>query len=378
MNSSSEHPWSAQLAQRKQNSLMRSVSLPPPHQINFSSNDYLGLAKDPRIIAAGQTALEQYGNSSTASPLICGYGEPHFELEAVLQQWYGLPAALIFNSGYSANQAVLSKLPQSGDLVLADRLIHNSMISGIIASDARLIRYNHLDIDHLETLLAKYSPSRRVWVITESVFSMDGDYPELAKIARLKEQYTFYWMVDEAHALGWYGHSGSGLCEDHDVLDQVDILLGTMGKALGGFGAYVLFRDPVWREYLINFAAEFIYSTYLPPALAVTGIAAIKIIQEITKEERFAFQQMAKQFRERLCELHFDLIKNESPIISFVVGDNQKVLDISQALQADGILVGAIRPPTVPKESARLRISVSRLTTEPHIQSFCQHLAQRV
>lgn len=368
------NPWTTSLHERETQGLRRHLSTPPAGFLNLASNDYLCLSRHPQIIAAGKAALDQYGNSSTASPLICGYTEAHALLEKTIRAWYGFPSALIFNSGYTANQAVLSMLPQKEDVVLADKLIHNSMISGILGSQARLIRYPHLAIDRLEELLAQHASARRVWVVTESVFSMDGDYPDLKRIAALKKKYPFHWMVDEAHALGWYGKTGSGLCEAQGVLAEVDILLGTLGKALGGFGAYVLFKDPAWREYLINFSGEFIYSTYLPPLAAATGTCAIELVQKIPAQERNLFHERASSFREQLHQAGYAITSNESPIISFVVGDNQTVLSLAQKLKEKNILVGAIRPPTVPAGSARLRISLNRHLTQEDWQVFLHAL----
>ena len=234
---------------------------PSEKTLNLANNDYLGLANHPKVIASAKRSLEKYGCSSSASPLITGFGPAHSELLETLKEWHGFESGMIWNSGYVANQALLGSIPRKDDLILADRLIHKSMISGILSSGARLMRYRHCDTGHLEELLEKNTTGDRiVFVVTESVFSMDGDYPDLEKIAELKERYDFFWIVDEAHALGWYGKRGSGLVEQFGVAESVDALVGTLGKALGSMGAYALFRDEVVERYLTNFADEFIYS----------------------------------------------------------------------------------------------------------------------
>ena len=235
-----------------------------PPWVNLAGNDYLDLSRDPEVIAAGKAALDRWGASSSASPLITGYTEEHAALEGELAAWCGFGHGLVWNTGFAANAGVLGTLPKPGDLVFADRLIHASMISGRLASGARLIRYPHLVLEKLGELLERHrGHDGVVWVVTESVFSMDGDYPELKTLASLKAEYGFALVVDEAHATGWFGETGSGLVEREGVAGAVDILVGTLGKGLGGFGAYTLFHDELFRRHLMNFAGEFVYSTYL-------------------------------------------------------------------------------------------------------------------
>ncbi|MEM9226812.1 MAG: aminotransferase class I/II-fold pyridoxal phosphate-dependent enzyme, partial [Verrucomicrobiota bacterium] len=212
----------AALQQRRTDGLERVVKVRSESNGTFdlASNDYLRLAQHPDVKAAAITATERWGCSSSASPLINGFTEAHAELLESLKDWCGFAHGMLWNTGYAANQAVLSQLPQRGDVVLADRLIHNSMVNGMLASGARLIRYRHLDLEHLASLLDEHQ-ERTVFVVTESVFSMDGDYPDLATMAQLKEQHGFVWIVDEAHALGWYGERGSGLCEHYGISEQV-------------------------------------------------------------------------------------------------------------------------------------------------------------
>jgi len=253
------------LAERERSGTRRGLRVIDPQLglLNLASNDYLGLAGNAKLKKAGRDAIDRYGCSSSASPLISGFGPAHKELLESVKAWHGFEHGIVWNSGYAANQAILRQLPRKEDVVLADRLIHNSMITGILSSGARLARYRHCDLDHLETLLRSHcKEDRLVFVATESVFSMDGDYPDLARMAELKKQYRFFWILDEAHAMGWYGDKGSGLAEFFGVAKQVDVLVGTLGKALGSTGAYTLFHDNNLSDYLVNLSGEFIYSTY--------------------------------------------------------------------------------------------------------------------
>ncbi|MBT5168251.1 MAG: 8-amino-7-oxononanoate synthase [Opitutales bacterium] len=326
--------------------------------LNLANNDYLSLSNHPQVIDAAKRAIEFYGCSSSASPLITGFGPSHHELLEVLKDWHGFKGGMIWNSGYVANQALLSSLPCKGDLVLADRLIHKSMISGILSSGARLMRYRHCDIDHLEELLEKHATGDRiVFVVTESVFSMDGDYPDLKKMAELKERLGFFWVVDEAHALGWYGKRGSGLVERLGAADSVDVLVGTLGKALGSMGAYSLFRDEVVERYLTNFADEFIYSTYLAPAAASAATAAIECIRNM-EFNRESLSLLSASFRKQLIEKGFSVSLGDSPIVSIALGETDAAIQAAETLEELGILVGAVRPPTVPDGTSRLRVSL--------------------
>ena len=285
---------------------------------------------------------------------------------------------MIWNSGYVANQALLGSIPRKDDLILADRLIHKSMISGILSSGARLMRYRHCDTGHLEELLEKNTTGDRiVFVVTESVFSMDGDYPDLEKIAELKERYDFFWIVDEAHALGWYGKRGSGLVEQFGVAESVDALVGTLGKALGSMGAYALFRDEVVERYLTNFADEFIYSTYLSPSAASAANAAIGCIQNM-EENRESMRLLSAFFRKRLIEKGFSVSLGDSPIVSISLGNPDAAVKAADALGKRGIQVGAVRPPTVPEETSRLRVSLKANLSEADLTKVVNALAEEV
>lgn len=376
----SSDSWSKRLQQslneRDASGLRRSLRVweNDPSLLNLAANDYLGLAHDPSVIAAAIEAATRYGCSASSSPLISGFQPPHQELEAKLCRWHGFPHGLLWNSGYAANQALLSRLPRSGDLVLADRLIHHSMVSGILQSGARLIRYRHNDIEHLESLLAQHaSDDRVIFVVTESVFSMDGDSPDLKALANLKQTYPFCLILDEAHGTGWYGPSGAGLAAEVGILPQVDILVGTLGKALGSQGAYTLFHNPSLREYLINEAGEFIFSTYLSPIAAAAGSEAIRRCQELTSDQS-AWRQTSKNLRQNLRADGWDVPEGDSPILPLHLGDATRTTGFAGRLRQAGILVGAVRPPTVPAGTSRLRISLQRTFGETEETRFLHAL----
>jgi 8-amino-7-oxononanoate synthase len=357
-----EERLQAKLEERQQKGLLRTLSAweADPAWINLADNDYLGLARDPVLIAAAREAASRHGCSSSASPLVSGYQQPHLTLENELLQWHGFPSGLIWNSGYAANHSILAHLPQPGDLIFADRLIHHSMISGILQSGARLIRHHHNDIEHLHSLLREHRPSRGIsFVVTESVFSMDGDSPDLAALVRLKEEFPFCLMVDEAHATGWYGPEGSGRVNELGVTPGIDILVGTLGKSLGSQGAYTLFRHPALREYLINHAGDFIYSTYLSPIAACTARTAIDRVRQLSGEQG-SWHQASRDFRDTLRDHGWEVPAGDSPIVPVLVGDGSAVLSLAAFLRSHHILVGAIRPPTVPAGTSRLRMSLNR------------------
>jgi len=253
------------LNERIEQNRLRELALTDDNVLNLANNDYCRLAESAELKAAAIDAIERYGCSASASPLLSGYKKPHEDLLEKLKDWYGMPHGLLWNTGYAANQAVLSCLPKNGDIVIADRLIHNSMITGIKRSAARHVRYKHCDLDALEAKLVEYS-DKTIFVVTESLFSMDGDYPDLKRIAELKSKYGFIWILDEAHAIGWYGKTGSGLAEEFNVREHVDVLVGTLGKAMGSMGAFTLFQNECLPKFLINHAGEFIYSTYPAPS----------------------------------------------------------------------------------------------------------------
>ena len=360
------------LAQREGSSLRRKLSAraSSDKRVNLADNDYLGLSRDPAVIAAGVGALHEWGASSSASPLVTGYTEIHQKLEQTLAAWQGYEHGLVMNTGFSANSAVLGGLPRKGDLILADRLVHASMLDGILKSGARLRRFAHNDLDALELMLHEEPALDGViFVVTESVYSMDGDSPDLRRLASLRQRFGFCWVLDEAHATGWYGATGSGLQEGQGVPAAADIVVGTLGKGLGSHGAYVLAHAPEVRDALINFAGEFIYSTYLAPASAAAALAAIDRVRELASE-RPSLHALSVEWRDGLCAAGFAVPSGDSPIIPLILGDSDVTLRYAEALRGAGFLVSAIRPPTVPVRTGRIRISLRRGMPAESLASF--------
>lgn len=345
------------LAKRKAEGLLRELSLTNPNYTNLASNDYLGLAGHPGLQEAVSQAAKEYGTSASASPLITGYLPIHQKLENTVCQWHGFPCGLIWNSGFQANRALLSILPGKGDVLLADRLIHRSLLAGCLLNGATFQRYHHLDHGHLETLLHRHQGAPKTWVITESLFSMDGDSPDFQEFARLKEKYGFLAIVDEAHALGWYGETGNGLLGETGLPEFADILVGTFGKALASQGAYTLFRAPEFRENLVNFSEDFIYSTYLAPTSAAAAQAAIQHIQGISSD-RSTWHAASQEFRRTLQQAYPDVPNGDSPIVPLQPETPEATKALHQSLLQKNIYTAYIRPPTVPPGSTRLRISL--------------------
>jgi 8-amino-7-oxononanoate synthase len=253
---------------------------------------------------------------------------------------------------------LFSALPEQDDHVFADRHIHHSVIAGLLRSKAKFHRFPHLDLDRLEECLRKrQGAAGNDFVVTESVFSMDGDCPDLTQLAELRARYGFAWIVDEAHALGWYGERGSGLLEQRGILEQADAVLGTFGKALGSQGAYLLLRREAWRRYLMNFAGEFIYSTYLAPSAAAAAAAAIDLTCRLS-QERPLWREGSKQFRRKLRQGGWDVPNGDSPVVPLMLGEVETAMELAERLRAGGVLAGMVRPPTVPQGTSRLRFSL--------------------
>jgi 8-amino-7-oxononanoate synthase len=364
------------LSQREADGLLRILKVRSATEVrvNLADNDYLNLSHDSEVVAAAIAALNKWGASSSASPLVTGYTDLHQDLEKTLAQWHGYAHALILNTGFSANTAVLGGLPQKGDIVLADKLIHASMLEGILSSGATLRRFPHNDLDVLESMLEESKETDvPLFVVTESVYSMDGDCPDLSRISKLKQRYNFCWVLDEAHATGWHGQTGSGMQEEQGVRAAADIVVGTLGKSLGSQGAYVLCHDVLIKNMIINFAAEFIYSTYLSPASAAAGLAAITRTKNLVSE-RAQLQQLSRDWRKALREAGFTAPDCHSPIIPLIIGDIKKTQLYAEALRSAGFIVSVIRPPTVPVNSARIRISLRRGLNPGHLEKFISTL----
>lgn len=325
--------------------------------IDLSSNDYLGLSAHPKMIAAAKEAAERYGVGSSASRLLSGDTELCHKLEEATAKFKSKEAALVFNSGYQANVGIISALCGDGDCIFSDKLNHASIIDGLILSGARFFRFGHNDMDHLEALLSKErSKFKSALIITETIFSMDGDRPRLKPLVTLKERFGCALMVDEAHATGVFGRNGSGVVEEEGLADKVDLIIGTFGKALGSFGAYLAASHET-VEYMVNKSRSFMYSTALPPAVSACNLASLEIIKD-ESHRRNELLKNADHFRAALRSKGFD-VKGSSQIVPVIVGENRAAVMMAEALQERGYWALPIRPPTVPQGEARLRFSLS-------------------
>jgi 8-amino-7-oxononanoate synthase len=333
--------------------------------INFSSNNYLGIANHPALAAAAKEAIDRYGCGSGASRLISGNMTLHEELETKLATFKGTEAALVFNSGFQANTGILSTLTDEGDAIFSDALNHASIIDGCRLSRAKTVVYAHADLDQLEDGLKRMSAPRRKLIVTESIFSMDGDEAPLKGIVDLAEKYNAMVMVDEAHATGIFGANGAGVVAKLGLGERVAVQMGTLGKALGGFGAYVA-GSRALRELLINRCRSFIFTTSLPPAIMAMAMAAIDLVQQ-EPERREALWSNCRTLQAGLRELGFSTGSGESPILPLVIGDADKCMQFSERLLEKGIFAQGIRPPTVPPGSSRLRITLMATHTRAQI-----------
>ena len=331
-------------------------------KILFCSNNYLNLAGDERVIAAAGEAAKRYGCGAAASRLISGTMRPHVEVEKKFAEFFGTEAALLFPSGWTANEAVLKTIPQKGDIVLMDKFDHASIIDATRAGQAQFRTYLPDRLDKLEKFLADKKYNRR-FIVTESVFSMDGNTADLKKLVDLKKTYDAILIVDEAHAVGCLGETGAGLAEELGVLDEVDIIVAPLGKAIAATGGIVAGKKTV-IDYLINKARAFIYTTAPAPVNCAVILAALEIVKtEPQKREKLAAN--AEYLRSKLNKLGLDTGKSTTHIIPVIIGPSKDTLQVSNQLYDRGFFIAAIRPPTVPADSARLRISVqSDHTTE--------------
>jgi len=345
--------------------------------INFSSNDYLGLASDLRLREAAIGTIKEFGVGAGASRLVSGTQSPHLRLETALAKWKETEAALSFSSGYAAALGTVPALVSKDDVILLDKLCHASLIDGAKLSGAilRIFPHNHLGKleDHLEWARREHA-GKRILILTESVFSMDGDRAPLRELIELKKRFGALLMLDEAHAVGVIGPNGRGLAAAQNLSDDVDVQMGTLSKALGASGGYICGSRSL-IEWLINRARSFIYSTAPPPAIVAAALAAVNFLGSSEGEER------RRLLWERLGLMQDLLPRNElnekagvasSAIFPWIVGDEQAAIDLASALQSEGFLVPAIRYPTVAKGCARLRITVTASHGENQIRSLCE------
>jgi 8-amino-7-oxononanoate synthase len=379
--------------------------------INFCSNDYLGLANHPDVIRAFKSAVDKYGVGSGSAHLICGHGNAHHALEEELAAFTGRDRAVLFSTGYMANMGAISALVERGDTVLEDRLNHASLLDGGLISGAKLKRYAHADVEHLQNLLGnEETPQRkaessfslreearmsgleinidsphpvgegivggiRKLVVTDGVFSMDGDVAPLQALSDLAKQHDAWLIVDDAHGLGVLGDNGGGVLEQSGLKqDDVQVLVGTLGKAFGTFGAFVAGSDEL-IETLIQKARTYIYTTAMPPAIAEATRTSLKIIQtENWRREKL--KHLVEHFRTGAGQLGLPLMASTSPIQPLLIGESEQAVTVSQALFNQGFLVSAIRPSTVPKGSARLRITLSAMHEEQYIDQLLDALSK--
>ena len=345
--------------------------------VNFSSNNYLGLANDPRLREAAITAISEFGVGGGASRLISGTQSPHLRLERALAKWKGTEAALCFGSGYAAALGTIPALARKGDVILLDKLCHASLIDGAKLSGAilRVFPHNHLGKleSHLQWSQRKHA-GKRILIVTESVFSMDGDNAPLRELIELRKRFGALLLLDEAHAVGVIGPNGRGLAAAGNLDDDVDVQMGTLSKAFGASGGYVCgSRNLI--EWLINRARSFIYSTAPPPGIAAAALAAIDFLSSSEGEERrLLLWQKIGLMHELLPVSDLNRKSNaaSSAILPWIVGDEQAALDLASALQSEGFLVPAIRYPTVAKGSARLRITVTAAHQDDQIRALCK------
>ncbi len=342
--------------------------------VSFCSNDYLGLANHPEVIDAFQAAADTYGVGAGAAHLINGHSRAHHALEEELAEFTGRERALLFSTGYMANLGVASALLDRKDAVFEDRLNHASLLDAGLLSGARFFRYPHGDTTALEEKLAKRNSGQKL-ILSDGVFSMDGDLAPIPELSAVAQRHDAWLLVDDAHGLGVLGATGRGTLEQFQLgQDDVPILMGTLGKALGTFGAFVAGSD-VLIETLIQGARTYIYTTASPPAVAEATRASLSlVVKESWRREKL--RELIRRFRLNAAALDLQLMDSSSPIQPILIGDNQRTLRLSEALLERGLLIPAIRPPTVPVNTARLRVTLSAAHTEEQIDLLTEQLSE--
>jgi len=351
------------------------VTVEGRRMLSFCSNDYLGLANHPDIINALQDGAGRYGVGSGASHLVSGHSTIHHELECSLARFTGRPRALLFSSGYMANLGIQAALFSRGDTVYHDRLNHASLLDGSRMAGCKPCRFPHLENKALSSLLQKHSPGSTA-IVSDGVFSMDGDLANLKQLALMASRHKATLIIDDAHGLGILGKGGRGSCEYWDVDDQeIPILMGTLGKAFGTMGAFVAGSEAL-IETLIQHARTYIYTTAIPPAIAYATLASLEIIQG-EPQRRIHLAHLSAKLTRGIEALGLKVPESchmSTPIVPVLIGASEAATEISNALAAQGILVTAIRPPTVPAGTARLRVTLSAPHTETHIERLLEAL----
>ncbi len=349
------------------------VSIEGRKYLSFCSNDYLGLASHPGLVESVCEGATRYGVGSGASHLILGHHSAHHRLEEALASFLGFPRALLFSSGYMANIGIIAALVGHDDAVFTDKLNHASLNDAAILSRAKLIRYPHLDMAVLEQRLST-SQAKRKLIITDSVFSMDGDIAPVVELLALCEKYDALLLLDDAHGFGVLGQQGRGVVSHFNISSPRIIYMATLGKAAGVFGAFIAGQAEL-IEMLIQYAHSYIYTTATPPLLSHVVLKSLDLIQQ-EEWRRKKLMQLIKKLKRGLKPLRWKLLLSFTPIQPVIIGESSKVLRISNVLQEQGILIPAIRPPTVPQGTARLRISLSALHNEEDIKQLVNVLCK--
>ena len=365
-------PWREQLIQQHQNRVAakvwrkrqatqdavgRELKINGKTYLNFCSNDYLGLASHPALADAAIETIRERGTGAAASHLICGHQDIHQELENELAAFVGAEKAVTFSTGYMANLAVPQTFLEKGDLVVQDRLNHASLIDAGRFCEVNLKRYRHLDFAHARTILVKSNANKKL-LTTDGVFSMDGDQAPLHELTEVCRQTKSLLLIDDAHGFGVLGKTGAGSLEQHGIgVGGGVLMLGTLGKAAGSFGAFIA-GDAVYIDSLIQHARSYIYTTALPPSIASATRAAIKIIQT-EPERRDKLNANITYFRQAIDELNLKILDSKTAIQPILLGDSETALQATELLRQHGLWITAIRPPTVPEGTARLRITIS-------------------
>ena len=342
--------------------------------LNFSSNDYLGLSRHPALVEAAQRALTDWGTGATASRLICGTLAPHRALEERIAALKGTEAALAFATGYATASGVITSVAGPGDTVIVDKLSHASLIDAARQCGATLRVFPHNNLEKLTRLLKGASPTHRTLVVTESVFSMDGDTCPLAEIVELKDKHGALLLLDEAHAVGVLGPTGQGLAEERGLAGRVDFQMGTLGKAVGAAGGYVA-TSRAWADLILNKARSFIYSTAPPPSQAAAAEAGLALIASPDGAAlRGTLQENTRLLRE-ISGAGEASSGPLTPIVPLIIGENEPTLAAAEKLRDAGFLVPAIRYPTVPRQTARLRLTVSAAHRPEHLEALAGALS---
>lgn len=341
--------------------------------IAFCSNDYLGLANHPTVKQAFIKAAKEFGVGSGAAHLINGHSHYHQQLEELLADLTGREQALLFSTGYMANLGVIQALTEKNDVIYQDRLNHASLIDAAQLSPAKLRRFPHNDLSVLERWLTQDEGSNQL-IAVDGVFSMDGDKTPISSLSKLAERHDAWLMVDDAHGFGVLGESGAGLLEEQACNDSVPILMATLGKAMGTAGAFVAGSSDL-IEYLKQTARSWIYTTAMPAAIAAATLASLELLQT-ESWRRAVLQQRIQQLKNGVKALGLELMPSDTAIQPILLGSNQATIEASQQLEKQGLLVTAIRPPTVPQNTARLRITLSAAHTEQDVEKLLEGLSK--